>query len=642
MLQSFLAVTVTFGFLVAVLGYFVIENNIIERAQHKVRNDLNSAREIYQQEVGRIRDVVRLTAERFFLTEGAFQNDLLSIAQELERILTSESLDILTLTDASGKVIVRSRNPLAAGDNTVDDTLVARVLDKSEIVAGTVIVPREELLKESGELTRQAHLKFISTPKAKSRNETEETSGMMIKAAAPISGTDGKIKGVLYGGRLLNRDYRIVDKIKQTVYRAERYKGKDVGTATIFQGDLRISTNVMTEDGARAIGTRVSAEVNEKVLVKGLPWVARAFVVNDWYKTAYEPIRDIDGKTVGMLYVGTLEKPFVDMARNILLVYLSIVAAAMLLAGFLGYVLAGAIVRPIRRMAEATKQLSSGNLGYTVEKETGTAELDTLAASFNEMSEQLREREDKLRTVNEQLAALNKTYLDLVGFVSHELKGIIATIMMNVTLVRDEYVGSVNEKQKNALNAARRSLDYLAETVRKFLDLSRIEKGEMEISKTCVLLLEDIFAPCLETFASEIGSRQMDVSNNIAQRIELQGDPDLLRIVANNLIGNAVKYGVDKGNITLNSENSGQKIRVEVYNDSQPITEDQKKRLFRRFSRLGGEQGKKVKGTGLGLFVTKEIVQKHGGRIWVEPRENGNSFIFEIEKQPKVQPEGLT
>jgi two-component system NtrC family sensor kinase len=383
LLLSFLVVTVALGLLLAALGYFVIEKDIIERAQRKVRNDLNSAREIYRQEVGRVRDVVRLTALRFFLTEGISQDDGGSIAQELDRIRRSESLDILTLTDASGTVIVRSRNPSAKDDDMADDALVSRVLESSDVVAGTVIVSREELLKESRELAEQAYMKFIATPRAKPRSETEETSGMMIKAGAPVLGTDGEVAGVLYGGKLLNRDYMIVDKVKQTVYRAETYKGRDVGTATIFQKDLRISTNVMTRAGARAIGTRVSAQVNEQVIEKCLPWVARAFVVNDWYKTAYEPIRDIGGKTVGILYVGTLERPFVDMARNILLVYMSLVAAAMLLAGFLGYILAGAIVRPVGRLAEATRQLSSGNLGYTVARETGTAELDMLAASFN-------------------------------------------------------------------------------------------------------------------------------------------------------------------------------------------------------------------------------------------------------------------
>lgn len=632
LLLSFLLVIVAFGLLVAALGYFVIEKDIIRRAQRKVKNDLNSAQEIYQQEVGRIRDVIRLTALRFFLKEGISENDNEGITDELKRVRKSESLDLLTLMDASGRVIVRSRNPSMTGDYMADDAFVSRVLGSGNVVAGTVIVSREELLKEDNELVEQAYIKFVPTSKAKPREETEETSGMMIKAAAPVLGPDGRVWGVLCGGKLLNRDYTIVDKIKQTVYRSERYKGMDVGTATIFLRDLRISTNVQTKNGTRAIGTRVSAQVNEQVLEKGLPWVARAFVVNDWYKTAYEPIRDIDGKIIGILYVGILEQPFVDMARNILLVFMSIVAAAMLLAAFLGYALTGAIVRPVGRMAAATRELSRGSLGYKVEKETGTAELDELAASFNKMSEQLREREEKLKAANEQLAALNKTYLDLVGFVSHELKGIIATILMNVAAVRNEYFGEVNEQQKKSLQAATRILGYLAETVRKFLDLSRIEKGELNVRKTEVLLLEEVFKPCLETFASEIGARQIDVSNDITRGIKMQGDPDLLRIVANNLVGNAIKYGVDNGTVKLKSEDLGQRVRVEIYNDSRPITEEEKGRLFQRFSRLGGERGKKVKGTGLGLFIVKEIICKHGGQIWVEPRENGNSFIFEIEK----------
>jgi len=124
----------------------------------------------------------------------------------------------------------------------------------------------------------------------------------------------------------------------------------------------------------------------------------------------------------------------------------------------------------------------------------------------------------------------------------------------------------------------------------------------------------------------------MEVVNNIDVAIKVQGDPDLLLIVANNLVGNAVKYGLDRGRIVLSSEDRGQKIRITVYNDSRPISEEDKTKLFRKFSRLRAAEGRRVKGTGLGLFVTKEIVAKHGGDIWVEPKDDGNSFIFELVK----------
>ena len=423
-----------------------------------------------------------------------------------------------------------------------------------------------------------------------------------------------------------------MDKVKEIVYKGETYKGKDIGTVTIFQDDLRISTNVKAKDNTRAVGTRVSEEVYEQVLVKGLPWVARAFVVNDWYKTAYEPIRDIDDKIVGILYVGILERPFTNMARNILILFLVIVCLATALAASLEIVLTRTISRPVERMLKATRKLFDGSLGYEVDKETGTMEFDELADSFNKMSAQLQDREESLKKINEQLATLNKTYLDLVGFVSHELKGIVATTLLNAAAVRDGLFGQINEKQKQSLQSVTKNLHYLRETVRKFLDLSRIEKGELEVNKKQVSLREDVFEPCMEIFNAEITDKKMTVTNNIAAEIKVNGDLDLLHIVANNLLGNAVKYGLEKGKIIISSEDLADKVQIEVYNDSRPIREEEKEKLFKKFSRLEDSKDKKIKGTGLGLFLTKEIITQHGGDIWVRPEENGNSFIFQLEK----------
>jgi len=454
----------------------------------------------------------------------------------------------------------------------------------------------------------------------------------MIKAAAPVFGYNGNLIGVLYGGILLNRNYKIVDLIKHTVYRGAEYKGKDVGTATIFQGDIRISTNVRTRDGQRAIATRVSEQVYEQVLVKGLRWIDRAFVVTDWYKTSYEPIRSINGKIIGMLYVGTLEKPFIDMVINTFLVFLIIVLVATVLAVLLSLMLVRAISNPLIHMVEATKIISEGNLKYKLGVETGTAELDTLASSFNEMSSRLDERERSLRISNENLATLNKTYLDLVSFVSHELKGIIASITANAYSLQDGLLGFINDKQKKALGSITKNLGYLAGTLNRFLNLSRIEKGELELNKTELLLREEVFSASLDAYAREATEKRMEIINNIQHQVKVRGDKDLLLIVANNLVGNAILYGFNKGKVELSSKDIGDKIQIEIYNDSRPLTVHEKDQLFKKFSRIDAPETKQAKGTGLGLFITKEVVKKHGGDIWIEPRQYGNSFIFQIEK----------
>ena len=629
-LLSFLAIISVLSLSTALLGFYIIKKDIIDSAQRTVKDDLSFAREVYRQETKSIEGAIRFTAIRDFLRDDILGNDTETLKTRLNEIRKAEGLDVLTLVNKNGRVIVRSRNPSVVGDEQESDEVVSKVLSERETISATTIVPMAELAKEGQELVEQAHIKFIATPKAKPAKEIEQTSGMMIKAAAPVYDNNSNMIGVLYGGNLLNRNYGIVDRVKSIVYQEAKYRDKDIGTVTIFQNDLRISTNVMSIDGNRAIGTRVSAEVYDQVILRGRPWVNSAFVVNDWYKTAYEPINNINGQFIGMLYIGTLAQPFNDIARNTLLIFLAIIVAVTLLAVVLSFVVASHISRPLTDLIDATSKLSTGKLGHTIETQTGVKELNKLAVSFNEMSEQLEERDSNLKLSNEMLAELNKRYIDLIGFVSHELKGFLATVVMNVCSVQESILGPINERQKRALDGAARSLDYLTATVKKFLNLGKIEKGELEIKKTTVNLKKCIFDLAVSSQLSAAAKKNMTIRNEIDGNLCVEADVELMQIVATNLIINAIKYGREHGTIVLSSKTFENIGEVDVYNDSEPIRQEDKEKLFRRFSRLDNDVSKNVKGTGLGLFITKQIIEKHGGKIWVEPRENGNSFIFQL------------
>ena len=411
------------------------------------------------------------------------------------------------------------------------------------------------------------------------------------------------------------------------------YKSKPIGTVTIFQDDTRISTNVMDEHNHRAIGTRVSAEVYEQVVEKGQRWHDRAFVVTHWYKTAYEPIRDIEGKIIGILYVGTLETPFSDSAREILLLFMVVLLLASGLAIAFAYILAGSISAVLSKQLDAMHKLAHGDLGHEVETDSSIEELNSLAESFNEMSQRLHLRETSLKINQEKLEAMNKSYLDLLGFVAHELKGLLASAVMNAYSLRDGFLGMINFKQKRAVDSICRNLDYLTATVGKFLNLSRIERGNLEVHKTEFLLNKDVFDYSIKTFSKLIEDKKIKITNSIDPALKISADRDLMQIVANNLINNAAKYGTKEGQILVRSSLEGTRVKVEVYNDGRPIGEDMADQLFKKFSRLDVPERRTVKGTGLGLYITKQIVESHGGIIYVEPKENGNSFIFEIERE---------
>jgi two-component system NtrC family sensor kinase len=182
------------------------------------------------------------------------------------------------------------------------------------------------------------------------------TSGLALAAGIPVF-EGNMLLGVLYGGILLNRSENIVDTIRETVFQGESYHGRSIGTATIFLNDIRISTNVLGLEGRRAIGTRVSPKIKEYVLGNGNRWIGRAFVVSDWFISAYEPIEDIQGRRVGMLYIGILEEKYTNLQRKILAVFMVITLAGMAVAVGLGYILADKIIKPVQQLIKASQQV---------------------------------------------------------------------------------------------------------------------------------------------------------------------------------------------------------------------------------------------------------------------------------------------
>ena len=443
-------------------------------------------------------------------------------------------------------------------------------------LGGTRLVSSEELDSMPGDLAGKRPIPVKATPMAGPTDREVLNRAMAKEYAVPRVNDAGAVEGVFYGGRLINRDYTFVDRIRDTVYGRELYRGKPVGTVTIFQDDVRISTNVLDENGQRAIGTRVSEQVYKKVVEEGQVWHDRAFVVTDWYKTAYEPIRNIEGSVIGVLYVGTLEAPFHDMARQILLIFLAAVGAVTLIAVLFSFVLAGPISKPLTQVVYASECLASGDWGCQVNTKTSIKDINSMAEAFNAMAIGLKERQESLRVSNEKLAAMNKSYVDLIGFVAHELKGILASAVMNAYAVRDGYLGMVNFKQRKALDSVTRNLDYLDATVKKFLNLGRVERGELDVHKTKLSLKKDVFDVSINSLAAISIRKKLNISNEIDPALDVQADPDLMQIVANNLVSNAIKYSPDAGQISVTARPVNGKVEIDVYNDSTPISAEQR------------------------------------------------------------------
>ena len=628
LLFYFISVIILTGIVSTTVGVHLIGDRIVKQAQNKVELDLNSAREIYKDKIKEVRTSIRLTALRFFLKDAILKNNIGNLETEIRKIRKRESLDILVLTDSNGKVIFRARNPAVYGDYQVDDELIGRVIHMKEIVASTVIITRDELVKEGEDLALQVRMKLISTPKAKPRPGKEETSGMMIKAAAPVLDKKGNLIGVLYGGNLLNRNYEIVDKIKDIVYRGETYKEKDIGTATIFQGDLRISTNVKTVGGTRAIGTRVSKEVNNKVLIKGEPWIGRAFVVNNWYITAYEPIRNIKNKVIGILYVGILEEKFVDMRRRTLLTFLMITFAGILVAFAISNILSNSITRPIRSLVSASDKLAKGYLSHRVECRTGDA-IGELARAFNCMADSIKERDEQLKEYvkqeimkSERLAMIGQ----LAAGVAHEINNPLGSILIYSHLLLEDLEENDprGENLKKIVNQATRCKVI----VKGLLDFAHQSEPEMKPSDVNRIVNE-----VLSLVERQAVFHNIKIIKKLSINLPfVMVDETQIQQVFMNIVLNAAEAMEGQGELIIETSSDGKFINAKFTDTGCGIPEQNIKKLFEPFF----STKTKGHGIGLGLAISYGIIKKHNGRINIDSEVGkGSTFTIQLPIQRK-------
>ena len=641
LVSSFLAVIIITGSIAMFIGFHFIEKGIVREAQSKVTLDLNSAVQIYDQRLREIRKGIRYTAMRELGVIKALKEKNLPLLMESMRKAREESrMDFITITDKEGRVVLRGHNQAVSGDSQAGDEFIRRVIKTREPVAGTQLVSHEELAQESEKLAQQARIRLVPTPRGKYYQEQENTSGMVLKAAEPLWGESGEFVGVLYGGVLINNNFEIVDTIKGVVYKNMKYRSKDIGTATIFQDGFRISTNVTLHNGERAVGTIISKEVYERVMGQGKIWTDRAFVVNDWYLTAYAPIRDISDRIIGILYVGMLEDKYNDMKRNSLWMFFGVIITGIILSVVVSYVIAHFIVKPIQKLKLGVEALAKGDFDYTINVRTRD-EIGSLEESFNKVRQELKQTYTKLKGKIEAADEdLKKAYKELSekqellvqkerlasmgqlsAGVAHEINNPIGTIVLYSHTLLKQFPegGQVRDDLKVIVNEAMRCKDIVRDLL-NFARQSRVSKEPTDFTELIGKVFT-ILKPEAETKQVILRARHNDTLPAIMM------DKAQIEQVFVNLIKNSVDAVPRGGDVTVVSRlrDNGDALEVQVIDNGCGIEPENLSKLFTPFFTTK-DMGK---GTGLGLAIAYGVIKMHSGNITVDS-EPGKGTTFTI------------
>ena len=399
--------------LVSIATFNLINAGIVGEAQKKVRNDLNAGRAVLEYEKFRVADIVRLTANVSDLAEHLAADSLVPLASELAATRRMEGLDILTLTDRNGRILL----PHPQGDDAPPLPFVRRAL-AGEHYSGAVLLEPQQLQLEGDGLARRAAI--LAPAKPGVVPAVLEERGMFLVGASPVVDRKGRVVGCLYGGILLNGNMPLVDRIKEIVYGSQSADANGTGSATIFLKDLRAATTISLPNGERAIGTRVSPEVAQAVLNQKQTWLDRAKVVDQWYLTAYEPILDSSGEAIGALYVGLLEQPFTALKVRSGLLLLGLL---LLGCGF-GYLIARsiskALCRPVLELDAMAMRVAEGERNIEIAATTRD-EIGHLTSTFNRMAAALQEREGDLNRLNRELEGKVTERTELLAKKSLEL-----------------------------------------------------------------------------------------------------------------------------------------------------------------------------------------------------------------------------
>lgn len=554
------------------------------------------------------------------------------------------------------------------------ENLLPRLL-KGESFKGLSVIDQAELDYIHPPLTEQVLVQVLETPRAVPSDKTLETRGMFVRTLQPIYNETGELGYVLDGGVLLNHNLEFVDQIRDLIYGKDALPEKGIGTVTLFLDDIRITTNVPAEhldqpttDFVRAIGTRVSAEVYQQVLVHERIWLDRAFVVNDWFISAYEPIYSLDNQLIGVLYTGFSESPFISMYRRNLGELGITLGLIMLISGYFVWRSAYRLLSPIKHIHRSVMAVRQGDTEARIGPLKAENEFADLAKQFDFMLDELDTRQEVIKQAAEKLEQkvelrthslkrktlelekhielLNATRAELftkeklavlgelTAGIAHEINNPAAVILGHIDLLQAEL--GENSVVQDEIDTIIEQVYRIRAIINNLLQYSR--PGQV-IDQMQPLDINRVVQDTVSLVRYALDKKGISVERDFGDLPSAEGNRQQVQQVLVNLMLNAANAMPTQGRIWLTTrpwqtDDGELGVQIQVRDEGVGMSEEVRQRIFEPFYTT------RENGNGLGLSISRSLAKRYGGDIKVESTlGKGSQFTIYLRHKARLNQE---